>query len=121
MNEATLKTALVKKLREGLAGAVVIRHEDIRTAGIPDLSVTWRGNTWWVEVKYANPTIHQREQQHLTMTRLAAHGKAVYVVYYAGDKQVRVYRPLNFPSAEPEFIAKGYDHNSVVEFLRRMS
>jgi len=55
MNEATCKAALCKLLRATLPGAVVYRHEDQFTAGIPDISVTWRGRTVWVEVKLDRP------------------------------------------------------------------
>ncbi len=36
-----------------MPGAVVFRHEDQFTGGIPDISVTWAGITTWWEVKYS--------------------------------------------------------------------
>jgi len=55
VNEATCKAGLAKTLRTLRPDAVVYRHEDQFTAGIPDLSVTAYGCTVWVEVKYNRP------------------------------------------------------------------
>jgi len=51
MIESDLKRGLVKALR-GIPGAVVYRHEDQFTAGMPDISVTKRGRVVWIEVKF---------------------------------------------------------------------
>jgi len=53
VNEATLKRNLVKAIKTTMPGAVVFRHEDQFTAGIPDISVTWAGITTWWEVKHS--------------------------------------------------------------------
>ena len=54
MTEATLKAALRKAILKRVPKAVVYRHEDHFTAGIPDLSVTLPPRTVWIEVKFAN-------------------------------------------------------------------
>ena len=51
MNESQFKAAVCKSIRKQLPGAVVFRHEDRLTAGIPDISVTWHGRTVWLEAK----------------------------------------------------------------------
>jgi hypothetical protein len=68
VNEAYLKGRLVRILREELPGAVVFRHEDKFTPGVPDISVTWHGRTRWIEVKYDRP----RSPAKLTATQHAA-------------------------------------------------
>ena len=54
MTEATLKAALRKAIIKRIPGVVVYRHEDLFTAGIPDVSVTLPPRTVWIEVKFAN-------------------------------------------------------------------
>ena len=137
MNEKTLTSGLVETLRKGLPGAVVFNHADRVTAGIPDISVTWNGCRPWLEVKYANPDFEVKGIQKLTMQRLAAQGLAWFVIYesklfeeprvipgnhtfivhpqyvVAGRKGI-----LKLPSGFP--FANGFDHQSVVDFLRRV-
>jgi len=75
VKETQARAKLVKALRETLPeGTVVLRHEDIRTAGIPDISVSFGDRTVWIEVK-AEP-FKLKGIQHETLRRL--HG--VYVI-----------------------------------------
>ncbi len=50
MTEATVTRDIIDFLKSHLPG-IVWKHNDMRTAGIPDLSVTTGGATWWFEVK----------------------------------------------------------------------
>jgi hypothetical protein len=52
MNEATLKAGLRAAIIAERPAAVVYRHEDKFTRGIPDFSVTERERVVWAEVKY---------------------------------------------------------------------
>lgn len=78
MNEATLKRALVKALRKRLPSAVIFRHEDLFTAGIPDLSITSnrpgdiRTSVVWAEVKFDRLRSKSKTTpvQELTLGRL---------------------------------------------------
>jgi hypothetical protein len=83
MTERTLTTALKNALRTAMPGAVVIKHHDAITAGVPDLSVTWRGTTTWLEVKFLNPRLLKRPLQHQVMLSLEREGSALYVLYLA--------------------------------------
>ena len=101
MNEATLKRNLVKAIKSAMPGAVVFRHEDQFTAGIPDISVTWAGITTWWEVKYSpigrssKPTklqdypLDQLSRQStaglITYAETKRHGKAVIFRDYADN------------------------------------
>lgn len=50
MTEATITRDIIIFLKSHLSG-IVWKHNDMRTAGIPDLSITTGGATWWFEVK----------------------------------------------------------------------
>lgn len=82
VNELTLTSRLVAELRK-IPGAVVFKHADSMTPGIPDVSVTLLGSTTWLEVKVSRDgrTIKGREQQHLNVVRLSKSGHCFYVVY----------------------------------------
>lgn len=55
MIETQFTSKLVKALREGLGpDAIIFKHADGFTAGIPDITVTYRGYTMWIEAKLAN-------------------------------------------------------------------
>jgi len=84
MNEASVTARLVQAVRS-LPGFVVFKHNDAKTAGIPDVSVTARGLTTWIEVKVGE-TIEGRQVQEITMMRLdrASQGGAIYVLYSEG-------------------------------------
>lgn len=83
MDESYLKRAVCGKLKENMPGAVIFRHEDKFTGGIPDISVTWNDHTCWVEVKYDRPKSRAKVtgQQKLTLARLSRHGRAVLLTY----------------------------------------
>jgi hypothetical protein len=52
MTEGTITQDLLGYLKKYLPGAVVLKHCDRFTTGIPDLSVSFKGNTFWFECKY---------------------------------------------------------------------
>lgn len=121
MNEATLKSALMKLLRATEPSWVAQRHEDTLTAGIPDLSIT--GNHWttWWEIKYANPKFKSLGIQELTCKRLARQSHCEYIVYDEcdGDRCVRIFHPdllKNWETAPLTTI--GFNHQNVVEYIR---
>jgi len=102
MTEASLKSALVKALRLRYPNAVVLRHEDKITHGIPDISFTLNGRTSWWEGKFANPGFDTKGIQTLTMMRLAKQGRAYYIVwdkredttFFVLPNQIEAYRDL---------------------------
>jgi hypothetical protein len=92
VNEATLKRDLVAAIRAAMPGAVIFRHEDRFTAGVPDLSVTWRGTTSWVEVKYSRRGRRSRPTalQARALRRLAAAGAPAYLLEYREEGGGRI-------------------------------
>jgi len=47
---------LVRLLREALPRGVTYKHNDMSTKGIPDISVTYRARTIWIEGKFEDDT-----------------------------------------------------------------
>ena len=121
-NESQLKSKLMELIRDGLPGFVAIRHEDVRRAGIPDLSLTGYGKTSWIEIKHGTPDFDSTGIQELTMLRLAAAGYARYLVYIenqdGSNKRTLIVHPKRLKDLEPEAWCLGYNHRWVIDFLK---
>lgn len=124
-----LKTAIVTMLPK----AVVFKHSDYATVGIPDFSVTFNLRTIWLEVKSIGPDgkFIQRGLQHDTCLRLANISHCWYVVYSnAGHgKRTHLASPHSFDPKQPEthpWLKKetshypGYDHVAVAHFVKQV-
>lgn len=125
MTEKDLKDALVHTMRTTVPWAVVFRHEDTNTAGIPDIAFTYKGKTIWLEVKYANPYIRSRGLQDLTCLRLASQGFCWHIIYQEnkGERRTIIAQPKHVVEAQifpDECMAPGFDHEFVVHFIRRI-
>lgn len=140
--ETQLKSKLTKALRESLNNAVIFRHEDQFTSGVPDISITWKGYTTWLEVKLAKPAIRGKGVQKHTMQMLAENGRCWYVVYTIKKLEGHLIntKSIMFPGLlEPQFystfivspkevndgnwiLSKNYvdnfDHQFVVDFIK---
>ena len=123
MRESDLKRRLVKAILATHPGAVVYRHEDAFTAGIPDISVTWAGLTSWWEVKHEplGRTSKLTKLQEHELRRLARQTVAGCITYRervrAGGKVtvLELFTPL--ASENPITQWPGYSHASVVEAI----
>jgi hypothetical protein len=82
VTEASLKRGLVAAIKDAMPGAVVFRHEDKFTGGIPDLSVTWNGRTVWIEVKRAGEPV--TALQRVTLARIRAQRVPAFLLRYWG-------------------------------------
>jgi hypothetical protein len=117
VNEAYLKRKLVDTLRVTMPGAVVIRHEDKFTAGVPDLSVSWNGITSFVEVKYQRkgrksvPTALQARM----IKQLRENRAPAYVLTY-----LEAPRELVLHGVTGCVVAEGHDHRLVADTLRNI-
>jgi hypothetical protein len=123
MTEASLKSDLVRLLRHELLGSIVFRHEDKLTSGIPDISVTWRGMTVWLEAKFLNPSFYSKGIQTLTLRRLASAGHCFYVLYRKeGTKfTTNIIGPhsiLENVIEGGEWTSDGINHQLIVDFLK---
>jgi hypothetical protein len=129
MNEALLTGALVRTFRT-LPGAVVFKHADLSTAGIPDISVSWKGKISWWETKYLHPTLHDRAAQHFVMQQLqrACENKVHYVLYIEARSPYPRRTLIILPSVLKDITcwrdwglqSEGFNHQFVLDFLRRL-
>lgn len=127
MNETVLKVSLVQVARS-YKGFVVIRHEDRFTHGIPDLSITYKKRTFWLEVKYADPKFSTKGIQELTMMRLALAGFAYFIIYYEKGKEKRTFivHPKDIGKSFDELLTccpntDEFDHDYVIRFIQELS
>lgn len=51
MIESKFTQRLLKALRTEMPGAIILKHSDRYTGGMPDFSITREGRTTWCEVK----------------------------------------------------------------------
>lgn len=83
MNEATCKANTTKHCKLIMPGCVVLRHEDLFRAGIPDTTVTWHGRTTWWESKVSEEGAEPKDRkvQRVTCLQLAGAGVCYYVIF----------------------------------------
>jgi hypothetical protein len=124
VNESELKSGLKVRLVARFPRAVVLRHEDQYTAGIPDMSFTL-GLTTWIEVKLERSSSGfkrgRRIQRH-TAQRLALVGECVYVIYRESPKSTVILDPKFIDEKEwAAFgeVLSGFDHDGVADVLGR--
>lgn len=128
MTEADITQDLLKVLKSRLPGADVWKIADRSTIGRPDVAITWRGFTSWLEVKLLRQGDSldgcSPELQRFMMQRLHCQsgGRAWYVVYDARKKRERftaIYEPALLVDNEdaPLLLTSGFDHEQVARFL----
>ena len=122
MNEASIKADLTLYLRGNLLRAVILRHEDRSTYGIPDLSITMSGHTSWWEVKLANPDCRSSGAQDLTMRRLGNVGQAYYLIFEINkkkEKRTHIVNPSDYAKWEQAGnMMMDFDYVWVRDFIR---
>jgi hypothetical protein len=124
VNEAELKSALVKRVREEFPGFVVFRHEDTLTAGHPDISITGHRRTSWWEAKVERPdrSFDCPGLQERTMVRLARAGFATYIIYEFlsdGTRRTHTVLPADIKDWRQKSVSvEGINHNLILEALR---
>jgi len=104
-------------------GIMALRHEDIRTGGIPDITTSGYGFTCWWEFKHGTPDFDSKGLQELTCCRLAHHSFCRYVVYLeeadGSNKHILIVHPRNIGRLEPEEVFTGFQHEMVTEYVRK--
>ena len=93
MTEATLTRKATDVCAKVMHGCVILKHADKASAGHPDTSITWVGNTLWIEFKHADPSFKSQGIQELTCTRLALHGRCVYVIFDSPRDKITILAP----------------------------
>tara|TARA_R110000824_G_scaffold2652_4_gene12292 strand:+ start:189 stop:599 length:411 start_codon:yes stop_codon:yes gene_type:complete len=131
VNETTIKRGLMDALKKHAPGAVALRHEDLYTAGIPDLSITLNGRTSWWEIKYADPHTRSSKVQKYLCGRLDEEGICRYVIYQRGiphpqnprQRQIRMVKPADVDHWKHcgKVISEGvFDHVALVTEIQRI-
>jgi len=116
-NEKTLQAQLAKALRQAMPGSVVFRHEDVMTAGIPDISVTWHGRTFWLELKaFGGKT---RGIQALTIGRLGRVGYSGMIKFGASGQIWMMLSQNDKPAENYVFLYLSELVQAIVEAMRR--
>jgi hypothetical protein len=52
MNEAAVSTKIKARFKQLLPGAVIFKHNDRTSRGVPDMSLNYMGRMMWFETKY---------------------------------------------------------------------
>lgn len=120
--ESSLKSAFMAQLHKDLPAYIAIRHEDVRTAGIPDLSITARNITSWWEFKHGTPKFKSSGIQELTMLRLAQAGFARYIIWLedrdGSNKQTLIVQPSQLSTLQAERHCLGFNHAFLTDFIQ---
>jgi hypothetical protein len=98
VKESDLNSACSTHIQKMCVGAVIYKHADKFTAGIPDTSVTWRGTTSWLEFKLlrrpADNVIKLLSKVQLhELVKLEHAGHAWVIAFRAKPHQTLIYRP----------------------------
>ncbi len=119
-HKAGLRVAILAKRPK----AVVLRHEDQFTSGVPDMSVTCEFMTRWFEVKtaYDRPP-RGRGLQKVTCVQLANQGCCWYIIYAEkhGERKTQIVAPKVILANEWSFEngatyeCSGHNHQFVVD------
>jgi len=95
MNEAQFVEKIRHRMKEKVPNAVILKLQDFNTSGIPDLAITFKGYTHWVEVKILkdHETVstfkkHIDALQLATCWKLGEHGKCRYLIGYPVAKDL---------------------------------
>jgi hypothetical protein len=125
--EHDLVAALLKLLKSELPSAIILKHANYVTAGIPDITVTLHGRTSWWEVKHATPRIVGTGIQLLTARRLASQGDCHYIVYKTANRfdSTHIVKPSEIGEngyfiADEFRTADEYNHGFVYRFIRQL-
>jgi len=107
-------------MRLHLPGAVVFRHEDHFTAGVPDISITNAGHTTWIEVKIArNGKIRSKGIQKLTAQKLAMAGaKTLFVIFEDDGTATYICHPSRIETWHIEARYDGLNYEAVTKIVR---
>lgn len=127
-SESELTRPLMKKLAIAMPGAEIFKTSDRFTAGIPDISIDWRGHVW-LEIK---ATETERLEHHknwglqlLTCQRLERAAQSCWFVIYReirGLKEVLVLQPREVFEDRHLGVAvwgsAGFNHVGVAQFVK---
>jgi hypothetical protein len=95
--------------RNLLRGAEVIKHADRFTKGVPDVTSSWMGATYWLEDKWLQAGQHYKDiidvAQMMRCHSLATttNGKCWYVVFEESPNRTSIWTPVTLARACGQF------------------
>lgn len=120
-SEKSLLANLLNSLRKEIPRAVIFKHADSWTVGMPDVSISFNYKTTWIEAKLG-PKFSSTGIQDLTMLRLEKEAHcAKYVVFLQEDKkQTYIVSPKNLTRwrEEPDFVFEGFNNLELIKWLQ---
>lgn len=126
MTESPLTQKFRKKATRRLPRAVIIKHADNYTAGVPDMTLTLNGRTSWLEFKHVTKRgqIVSKGIQNLTAQKLALEGTCWYIVYESVVEGQFWYivEPSKVFEYDTKATASGpnHDHDAIVEWVAKL-
>lgn len=101
INETTLTKSLMAELTRQLRGSKTIKHGGNFVSGIPDVSTSYLGDTFWLEDKYLRKgesftkLFKGRQQQLVTCHELSTttFGKCWIVLYEQSPERTSIWTP----------------------------
>lgn len=115
ITESSLTRQLIAVIEQQMSGAVVLKHADRYTSGIPDMSVTWRGVTTWWECKHAKPRFKSQGLQELIAARLAMHSAGCRYIIFGATRTYLVHPDQLHTWRDAAQYCNGYDLTWVVK------
>ena len=108
MTETKFTSKLVKELRMRLPGAMIFKHADGYSAGIPDISISWQDKTNWYEAKLI---VNKKIFEPLQLAIL----KKLFGRYIIWDSKKRVGHIVSAFVAPVDDFGPVYNFNDLVE------
>lgn len=127
--ESPLKSALMQLAKTQLPRFELLRHEDVRSSGHPDLSATGLDYTSWWEFKHATPDFESNALQELTCRRLNANGFCRYVIWQENaidaHQRTLIVNPEAMSAREgwalqPEIWWMCFDHAKLLHYIKHV-
>lgn len=98
--ERSLSVDLMAELRRQHRGSKIFKHSDRFTRGVPDISISWLGGTYWLEDKFRRKgqtlkQIMQKRDQLVSCHELSTStsGRCWYVIYDEYPKRTTIWIP----------------------------
>lgn len=99
MKETPTTQKLMQQLRIDLRGCEMIKHHGGMTNSVPDLSVSWLGDTYWIENKILRPgetvkdIVRPKQLIKAQSLHITTMGKCWYTIYEEEPRQLHIMTP----------------------------
>ena len=130
LTETTVRRALMRQLQIDLPDALPLRHEDLFTKGIPDLSLSYAGHTSWWECKYTatNQCATTKVQRYLCEQLDLRGFLCRYIIFRRGHngkwpREIRVVKPHDVHGTAWRHVGRtistgAFDYAALVRYIQ---